>query len=221
MTTYNSYAEAKIANPDSEIVTTDLDWSGTERFKGKFQKYKCDEHEYHNLGPGMWVKCDPANHCMTVEKFLAGGHKLVDGDLYINVRGFVTKLSERKINSLISRDTSRRYILRAAALEEKPKRVKVSYVKVKDTGFFDLKDEFQGRAIFFNQSVVSEPDYVTAMDIIELSHHYMQKNLYRRVEKEIDERQEFIERAEELIDISKIAEYSLGKMYDAGCRFAD
>ena len=54
------------------------------------------------------------------------------------------------------------------------------YEKATDTGFFDLKGEFQGRMIFFNQSVTSTPDYVMVMDIIELSHHYMQKNLYRR-----------------------------------------
>ena len=43
--------------------------------------------------------------------------------------------------------------------------------------------------------------------------------LYQKVEKEIDERQEFIERAKNLIDASKEADYSLGKMYDSGCRF--
>lgn len=43
--------------------------------------------------------------------------------------------------------------------------------------------------------------------------------LYRKVEVEIDERQEFIERAKGLIDASKDADYSLGNMYDAGCRF--
>lgn len=88
------------------------------------------------------------------------------------------------------------------------------YEKVTNKGFFDLKDEFQGRMIFFNQSVTSAPDYVMAMDIIELSHHYMQKNLYRRIE--VTERDEFIE------EMARFAQPSvLGKMYDAGCRFVN
>lgn len=42
------------------------------------------------------------------------------------------------------------------------------------------------------------------------------KELYIKVETEIDECQEFIEVAKELIDGSKTAEYSLGAMFDSG-----
>ncbi|CAL9957515.1 hypothetical protein VPHK46_0029 [Vibrio phage K46] len=40
--------------------------------------------------------------------------------------------------------------------------------------------------------------------------------IYEKVEAEIDERQEFIEAAKEIIDGSKAAEYSLGAMFDSG-----
>ena len=87
------------------------------------------------------------------------------------------------------------------------------YEKVEDTGFFELKDEFQGRMIFFNQS--------RGMDIIELSHHFMQKNLYRRIE--VKERELFIEEACKRCnyDPNSAAGSLIGDMYDAGCRFVN
>lgn len=106
MTTYNNYYEARIANPEEDIYKIN------------------DRFMVCNPSPNARVDhvvspCNPADHCMTVEQFLKDGHKFVEGDLYVNFGGFVTELTERKINSLMSLDTSRRFILRAAALEEK------------------------------------------------------------------------------------------------------
>ncbi len=216
MTTYNTYQEAKIANPESEIYVLSRK---TALMVGKFQAINDAPTSHFASG---WTKCDPSKYCMTVEKFESDGHKLVSGDLYLNLDGIVITYKSGIHNSADETGRNKnRHILRAAALETKePKRTKVEYVKVTDTGFFELKDEFQGREIFFNQSVTSKPDYVTAMDIIELSHHYMQGNLFRRIETPIDDRQEFIEFVEKLGSDLSADEWSFAclaaEMFDSG-----
>ncbi|AUR92768.1 lipocalin family protein [Vibrio phage 1.177.O._10N.286.45.E10] len=225
MTTYNSYEEAKIANPESEIVTAGSKWSGSEEFKGKFEVLNSDPDEAHILSGECWVKCNPADHCMTVERFLADGHKFVEGDCYVDLYGDAQCAGDDfpplELNKPCQ-DDGERFILRAAALEEKPKRVKVSYVNA------NFSKEWKA-VRYYNEVgelfvVDCNGNYTNVNDISGSWYEVVCKNydsLFIQIETEIDERQEFIERAEELIDISKIAEYSLGKMYDAGCRFAD
>jgi hypothetical protein len=104
MTTYKSYESAKIANPERDIY--------------KFQEeFTLDSNRFGQALP----ICNPADHCMTVEKFLAGGHKFVDGDALLDVfGGLIVVGSEYSVlGANIKLDTDdRRYILRAAALEE-------------------------------------------------------------------------------------------------------
>ncbi len=110
MTTYNTYQEAKIANPDSDIYND---------IKGKFQAIKDAPTSHFANG---WELCKPQNYCMTVEKFLADGHKFVDGDIVQNHYGAVAidceNIREWNHQAITKCDRSQ-YILRAAALEEK------------------------------------------------------------------------------------------------------
>ncbi len=124
MTTYKSYAEAKIDNPREDIYESmSGDFAGADHVS---LVVMC------GTGEG-WNKCNPADHCMTVEKFLADGHKFVEGDLYLEAYGEVreTCSTDSYIVDLKAPGYCSRYILRAAALETKePKRTKESYEKV-------------------------------------------------------------------------------------------
>ena len=120
MTTYNTYQEAKIANPDSEIVTTGQDWQHGLNLKGKFERLVKSGPNSHVLDDSAWIKCNPADYCMSVEAFQANGYKLVDGDLYISIGGCVITYTEGYEFS-VDREPSRnseRFILRAAALKQ-------------------------------------------------------------------------------------------------------
>jgi hypothetical protein len=176
MTTYNTYQEAKIANPECEIYQLERN----ELF------VHCNCHKAELVGfdefSSIGVKCNPADYCMTVERFLADGHELVEGDLYINVGGFTTELTERKINSLMSRDTSRRFILRAAALEDKKPRTKVEYVKIEeDDSIFDMAVELYENALF---SIDSDGWYVGVFTERQLTEAHSTNNLYRKASDE-------------------------------------
>lgn len=118
MSTYNTYQEAKIANPESEIVR----WNKSDKYKAVS---KSDLSGYLIT----WSYCDPADYCVTVEKFLRDGHKFVDGDLiYSSLLDLVINVTkdelmdgesypEDGVNTLMPSD-DKRYILRAAALEQ-------------------------------------------------------------------------------------------------------
>ncbi len=111
---YSSFADAKIAHPDEDIYS----------YKGKYQtgSAPCRLGEW-------WKKCNPADHCVTVERFLADGHKFVEGDLVLDGRDVFQITDSAPRNGFwffvdVSNEPddcdSDRYILRAAALEEKP-----------------------------------------------------------------------------------------------------
>ncbi|CAM0101888.1 hypothetical protein VPH209E381_0010 [Vibrio phage 209E38-1] len=116
MTTYNSYEEAKIANPESEIFKS----------PGVPKAFTARPNSQ------LWFKCNPADHCMTIEKFLADGHKFAEGDLIFNSHPSpsVDCIRDEDLvdyNEFDEEDDDKRYILRAAALETKePKRTKES-----------------------------------------------------------------------------------------------
>ncbi len=121
MRVYSTYQEAKIANPESEIYNFD-------------KLFICDSNRFGQSFP----LCNPADHCMTVEKFLADGHELTEGDVIINANGNVNVITSVDCKALnlggYSIFNDGRFILRAAALETKePKRTKVEYVKVELT----------------------------------------------------------------------------------------
>ncbi|AUR89932.1 lipocalin family protein [Vibrio phage 1.135.O._10N.222.54.B6] len=209
--TYKNFESAKIENPGVDVYAVSLPCGDV------FTCYRDVLEVYPDA-----KRCNPADHCMTVEKFLADGHKFVEGDVYLDDDGSVVTVKSYSIcldNQPVPCDYTR-FILRAEALEEKSKRVKVEFV---NAGF-----SREWKAVrYYNEVgelfvVDCNGNYTNVNDISGNWYEVVCKNydsLFIRVETEIDERQEFIKRAEELIDISKIAEYSLGRMYDAGCRF--
>ncbi len=101
MKTYNAYQEAKIANPEMEVYKLAAGFIAT------------------NEPQGVSVhKCNPADYCMTVEKFLANGHKFVEGDCYLNSNVVSIGLVNIPwVNNNPSALDSKLFILRAAALE--------------------------------------------------------------------------------------------------------
>lgn len=128
MKTYNTYQEAKIENPEREIVTTSNGWAGDDYLKGKFeplQNIKNGDISSHDLSEGGWKICNHASYCMTVDQFLKGGNKFVDGDLIIgtdcNVKVVGIDYGVGSANCNVGSDNER-YILRAKVLEE-PKQV--------------------------------------------------------------------------------------------------
>ena len=191
MTTYNSYAEAKIANPDLEILEARPDWDGSPEYVGTFTVNKSDGNGgVPYIGKGAFQKSNPADHCMTVEKFLADGHKFVRGDVVVDAGKVGVIETGFEINAYNEPDggDSSIFILRAAALEEKPKRVEVSYVKVgAPCDFFDLKHEFRKEQLFFKNEIGK---HETATTLVELVAAFDGLNLYRKVETEIDWRDE-------------------------------
>lgn len=129
MTTYNSYEEAKIANPEKTIYKIGDNFTESSELLGQ------------SLQP-----CNPADHCMTVEKFLADGHKFVDGDAYLDRAGdieIVGKLLSASVVNEKGPGDKDRFILRAAALEEKSSE-KVEWVNGDECAFDDRTGIFIG-----------------------------------------------------------------------------
>lgn len=126
MTTYSTYQEAKIANPEEEILKARGDWDGCECYVGKFIANKPDESGgVPFIGKGAFKKCDPSKYCMTVEKFLADGHKFIGGDVFLNHDGDIVEVGKwyqsiricpEEANLTVDGDENC-YILRAVALE--------------------------------------------------------------------------------------------------------
>lgn len=113
MTTYNTYQEAKIANPESDISASISRVFAPSSYVSNVLLSGCVQG---------WDRCNPADYCMTVEKFLADGNKFIEGDLIINTFGNVNKIrdDEELRNELVTENNNSRYILRAAALENIP-----------------------------------------------------------------------------------------------------
>ena len=112
MTTYNSYETAKIANSEYAIF----------EYQGNFGTDK-EILDMFDIQSREMKECNPADHCMTVEKFLADGHKFVEGDIYLDADGSVRIIGDdcsvRAANFKGGCDYLL-YILRDAALEKIP-----------------------------------------------------------------------------------------------------
>ena len=200
MTTYNSYGEAKIANPDSAI------------YKDMHANFiPCSDAFIIPAGE----LCNPAKYCMTVERFLKSGHEFSVGDVILRHDGEVITagegLSWNDWNILEDGD-NQRYILRAAVLE-KPKRVKVEYAKVYDS-IFDLRTSLNAGELFYKDIddgfyvINSEPQLVSCFN---------SERVYLKVKTEITERDEFIEMyALATQDDKQNIEDIAGMLYDSG-----
>lgn len=110
---YKTYAEAKIANPDSEIVTTGKNWGGTGFLIGTFEI----KSEEHYLGDSSWVICNPADYCSSIKEFLEAGFKFSVDDIYISTDGSASSIDEiYNVTNNVHSNDAERYILSAAAL---------------------------------------------------------------------------------------------------------
>lgn len=125
MNTYKSNVECKIANPDSEIVTTGKNWSGDAGLIGIFEALILDEFSdgdddgSHIIGDDAWVICNPANYCSSLKEFLEADLGLVEGDTFTNVNGSVetvTQWTEDFVNAKGGEKDRNRFSLSAAAL---------------------------------------------------------------------------------------------------------
>lgn len=108
MKVYNTYQEAKIENPNSDIYYTCLGFS-SERL----------------VSPVVICElCSPADYCMTLESFLSGGNLLVVGDVVLSTHDSVRDICDERTAANFNRndcEDSIRYILRAKALDaQKP-----------------------------------------------------------------------------------------------------
>jgi hypothetical protein len=183
MKTYETYQEAKIANPEGEV---------------------CTNGDYFQVNPrgteinSYWKICNPADYCMTVEKFLSDGHKFVDGDNILDHNAEIQTVGDHYSAHFANRHLDvTKLVLRAAALktehqqemeELKPKRTRVEYVKVTES-IFDLKDEFERGCLYRKPSLT----YMKIKDEGEILSACLDENIYRKEEVEVDERQEFID----------------------------
>jgi hypothetical protein len=172
MTTYNSYQEAKIANPERAIFS----------HQGKFGTNADILYAYDMKSRGE--ECNPADHCMTVEKFLADGHKFVEGDLIFRDRIKNITNGNAGLMGVKSPADSEIYILRAAALETKePKRTNVEYVECDNLQ--DTLDKFESMSGFeFYPDDKGCGDRINSVRYLALA--YGNNSLYRKVETPIE-----------------------------------
>ncbi|WOZ57856.1 hypothetical protein ZP9_00042 [Shewanella phage ZP9] len=120
---YKTYAEAQIANPDSEIVTTtELHSCGPEfeflpvKFIRGYYRSQCDS-KTPNVENGIWVVCNPADYCSSVKEFLEAGFKLDAGDYILGVDDMGYRITcKNSYYNILDEEDCDRYILSAAAL---------------------------------------------------------------------------------------------------------
>lgn len=93
------------------------------------------------------------------------------------------------------------------------KRTRTEYEKVTES-IFDLRDEFERGELYFYQG----GEYLPYKLESEFAHGFMHKRIYRKIEKEIDERQEFVKEASKIWnrDDMHCSTDIFREMYDSG-----
>lgn len=190
MTTYNTYQEAKIANPEMEVYKLSSGFIAT------------------NEPQGVSVhKCDPAEHCVRYDDFLTLGHEFVDGDAFLNSRGEVVIITNARSNNRIIDGDDKRFILRAAALETKePKRTKERYEKVNFDYAWQAVKAVESGEIFCVNSFGDT--WIENRNVIEIIHDFNADAIHRRIETPVD----WWEDAAELINQHGFAGFANDKL---------
>ncbi|QYW02834.1 hypothetical protein [Vibrio phage BUCT006] len=237
MKTYKTYQECKIANPECEVVEIAQkaidDFNTVYRFEPVVKSDNwSDGYEFldGNSSPriddGYWKICHPSNHCMTVKEFLDAGYRFVDGDLIFsttcsdkvvlvtNKTGMDRATYSISMANADSPSDNKRYILRAAALEKKP-RTKVEYVKVEDS-IWHLESDFKAGDLF---AFDGQDNYVQVETEGDFTLSHSADNLYRRIETPMTEREAFIDGYDKLVeefleDETKVAGDWAGYVFD-------
>lgn len=216
---YKTYAEAKIANPDCEIFCS---------IGGNFAGI---EHVSLVALSGVkegWNKCNPADHCSTMKEFLDAGLKLVKGDKFIGVGGYVVSV-QHVINSNKPEDEdAKRYILSAAALNggcKIPAKSEPWTVYNNTLPLSDLSDD-QAAQLFnswrSNGSIMCR--HYTDEVFVDIKDARWVDNFVYRI-KQKSERELFIQNTTKVMRDAGTKcpdnhEY-FGIMFDAGARYAD
>lgn len=217
MTTYKTYQEAKIDNPESEISVSISKVFAASDYVSNILLSGCVQG---------WNKCNPAEHCMTVEKFLADGHKGENGDWFLIGNGIAKRLGINGVYSFNkpSPQDCNVFILRAAALEEKTiwerveedvaaqllgeiaveekkPRTKVEYVKCNFSREWEAVRYYNEEGELF--VIDCNGNYSNVNDISGAWYEVVCKNyhcIYRRIETPMTEREALVGALNELFD---------------------
>lgn len=103
---YKTYQEAKIANPDCEILS--------KKCEGIFKAIKNPEINHFIDG---WQICKPKDHCISLESFLASGKRTVKGDIVVGKNGKAITVEAEYIINMPTETDCEIYVLKAKALE--------------------------------------------------------------------------------------------------------
>lgn len=208
MKTYNTYQEAKIANPECDIYV--------HVYKNGFIP------ELEPIPTVDHVKCNPADYCMAVEEFLNSGRRLDVGDLFIDCFGQVVEVKGENVDTVNTPHEydNNRHILRAAALE-KP-RTKVEYVKVEDESdwhvweFLKAYGEADDERWFYKAGEEKYAPVIEWFDVAQGLRHG--KVFYRRIEIPVTEREAFIDEAIDITGANENsnAHHAFALLFDSG-----
>lgn len=226
---YKTYAEARIANPDCEIVTTGKDWAFEKSLKGVFQALGDSDGLRHSVGDDAWVICNPADYCSTLKEFLDAGFKLVEGDKFIGVSGSVISVKNPSASSCQDDSDINRYILSAAAINGG---CKIEFIEHKAESWTthnntlplcELTDEQYGKMRRMHDAGA------TVQSLNEDGYGFQDCSLptwiingvYRIKSK--SERELFIETSAKLMtsETERTMEQMFGAQFDAGARYTD
>jgi hypothetical protein len=212
MTTYNSYEAAKIANPDCEIHKHCVN-----------DEFATREESSKRPRDFLLAVCNPADYCMTVEKFLADGNNFVEGDVVLSGTRVKT-ISKNAINTMNMPSHCDKYtfILRAAALEEKKPRTKVEYAKCEFSHAWEaVKEHEENKNIFhsIDRDGVIEEFAICGYDMHVIGECARDGELYRRIETPMTEQDCFIQdcRKSTMVQDDVVAM----SLFEAGCRFVN
>lgn len=216
---YKTYAEAKMANPDSEIVTTDKRWSGCDDVVGYFEK----RMRAHQLSDDAWVVCNPADYCSSIKEFLEAGYIFSVGDFFIGIDGEVISVRGANSSSVPHDDDYKRYILSAAALNggcKIPAKGEQWSIYNNTLPLRELTDEQVGKLVK-HSGCVEHMNPNSGEWVATIIPMWNRARVYRITPK--SERELFIDKSMEVFKENQHnkAEFMLGKIYDAGARYKD
>lgn len=222
---YKTYAEAKIANPDSEIVTTNKRWSGCDDVVGYFEK----RMRAHQLSDDGWVVCNPADYCSSLKDFFDAGFRLASGDKIIGVDKSVWNIAEHSEFNHPDEDDDEdvnRYILSASALDggcKIPAKAEQWTIYSNTLPLCELTDE--QKSVIFNSWVKGGARQLCNgskfVDIFIGDCNWHTGVVYRIKPK--SERELFIDKSLELMtsETERTMEQMFGAQFDAGARYKD
>lgn len=221
---YKTYAEAKIANPDSEIVTTGKNWGFDRQLLGTFQPRETNECA-HSIGDRAWVICNPADYCSSLKEFLEAGFKLVEDDKFIEVIGCIYKVQSDDFDSANRKDSQdcNRYILSAAVLNggcKIPAKAEQWTVYNNTMPLCELTDEQVGKLVK-HSGCVEGMNKNSGEWGATITPMWNRAGVYRIKPK--SERELFIDKSVGLItsETERTMEQMFGAQFDAGARYKD